>query len=126
MFVFKDSATTEIYTYLHTHSLHDSLPITNHKQHPAQLITNNHNIPSPKRQGPLQASYRVFLVGNHLLNVPHVDAPEGFSDSQLAHRSEEHTSELQSLMRISYAAFCLNKTTYIDKQYHKTITYNSI
>src|SRR3546814_8846055 len=25
------------------------------------------------------------------------------------HRSEEHTSELQSLMRISYAAFCLKK-----------------
>src|SRR3546814_10687481 len=28
-----------------------------------------------------------------------------------AGRSEEHTSELQSLMRISYAVFCLNKTT---------------
>src|SRR3546814_1850047 len=27
-------------------------------------------------------------------------------------RSEEHTSELQSLMRISYAVFCLNKKTY--------------
>src|SRR3546814_7009651 len=27
-------------------------------------------------------------------------------------RSEEHTSELQSLMRISYAVFCLKKTTY--------------
>src|SRR3546814_7782069 len=26
-------------------------------------------------------------------------------------RSEEHTSELQSLMRISYAVFCLNKQT---------------
>src|SRR3546814_5800899 len=26
-----------------------------------------------------------------------------------ANRSEEHTSELQSLMRISYAVFCLNK-----------------
>src|SRR3546814_5870492 len=26
------------------------------------------------------------------------------------HRSEEHTSELQSLMRTSYAVFCLNKT----------------
>src|SRR3546814_7621922 len=26
-----------------------------------------------------------------------------------AHRSEEHTSELQSLMRISYAVFCLKK-----------------
>src|SRR3546814_3899203 len=29
-----------------------------------------------------------------------------------AMRSEEHTSELQSLMRISYAVFCLQKTTY--------------
>src|SRR3546814_5463457 len=28
-----------------------------------------------------------------------------------AFRSEEHTSELQSLMRISYAVFCLKKTT---------------
>src|SRR3546814_6507722 len=27
------------------------------------------------------------------------------------HRSEEHTSELQSPMRISYAVFCLKKTT---------------
>src|SRR3546814_4821767 len=29
------------------------------------------------------------------------------------HRSEEHTSELQSLMRISYAVFCLKKKKYI-------------
>src|SRR3546814_4746825 len=29
--------------------------------------------------------------------------------SRLAGRSEEHTSELQSLMRISYAVFCLKK-----------------
>src|SRR3546814_4704546 len=28
---------------------------------------------------------------------------------KLSHRSEEHTSELQSLMRISYAVFCLKK-----------------
>src|SRR3546814_6726586 len=28
---------------------------------------------------------------------------------QAGHRSEEHTSELQSLMRISYAVFCLKK-----------------
>src|SRR3546814_8921648 len=32
-------------------------------------------------------------------------------------RSEEHTSELQSLMRISYAVFCLKKKTI--KSYHK-------
>src|SRR3546814_2672406 len=30
---------------------------------------------------------------------------------QVAARSEEHTSELQSLMRISYAVFCLTKKT---------------
>src|SRR3546814_6761412 len=34
-------------------------------------------------------------------------------------RSEEHTSELQSLMRISYAVFCLKKTT---QTYTYTIT----
>src|SRR3546814_4224098 len=31
-------------------------------------------------------------------------------------RSEEHTSELQSLMRISYAVFCLNKKTIMKTQ----------
>src|SRR3546814_1293920 len=31
--------------------------------------------------------------------------------SKSAERSEEHTSELQSLMRISYAVFCLKKKT---------------
>src|SRR3546814_2387457 len=30
---------------------------------------------------------------------------------RIQHRSEEHTSELQSLMRISYAVFCLKKKT---------------
>src|SRR3546814_10063223 len=32
------------------------------------------------------------------------------ADQACAKRSEEHTSELQSLMRISYAVFCLKKT----------------
>src|SRR3546814_4501799 len=31
-------------------------------------------------------------------------------------RSEEHTSELQSLMRISYAVFCLKKKTHKQKK----------
>src|SRR3546814_3895206 len=35
--------------------------------------------------------------------TPHYVHPPG----RLVHRSEEHTSELQSLMRISYAVFCL-------------------
>src|SRR3546814_9370404 len=36
-----------------------------------------------------------------------------------ATRSEEHTSELQSLMRISYAVFCLKTKTTQYKQQHK-------
>src|SRR3546814_10309110 len=41
-------------------------------------------------------------------------------------RSEEHTSELQSLMRISYAVFCLKKKNSIHVQnlIHKILEYN--
>src|SRR3546814_10912559 len=40
-------------------------------------------------------------------------------------RSEEHTSELQSLMRISYAVFCLKKKTKINVD-HTTYNDNTI
>src|SRR3546814_8999524 len=40
---------------------------------------------------------------------------------RLLRRLEEHTSELQSLMRISYAVFCLQTKTF-----HTTIVYTSI
>src|SRR3546814_1783980 len=39
-----------------------------------------------------------------------------FDQSEIDVRSEEHTSELQSLMRISYAVFCL-KTKQLNKQH---------
>src|SRR3546814_2879454 len=35
-----------------------------------------------------------------------------------ADRSEEHTSELQSLMRIAYAVFCWKKQNYDTRKYH--------
>src|SRR3546814_3959996 len=38
-----------------------------------------------------------------------VDSPLHMLEHAIAPRSEEHTSELQSLMRISYAVFCLKK-----------------
>src|SRR3546814_1777989 len=46
-----------------------------------------------------------------LLCVGHVGARrrEVTRSRRSRYRSEEHTSELQSLMRISYAVFCLNK-----------------
>src|SRR3546814_9328723 len=39
-----------------------------------------------------------------------VEVADGFTE--IDGRSEEHTSELQSLMRISYAVFCLKKNTH--------------
>src|SRR3546814_8396513 len=49
--------------------------------------------------------------------VPIEDSRLGRALGPSMARSEEHTSELQSLMRISYAVFCLNKKT---KQKTKT------
>src|SRR3546814_9216097 len=50
-------------------------------------------------------------------------APSGPTDAEaMKGRSEEHTSELQSLMRISYAVFCLNKQT----RRHNTTTSASL
>src|SRR3546814_7734882 len=47
-------------------------------------------------------------------------ASEAIGASELLSRSEEHTSELQSLMRISYAVFCLKKkTNHYTLPYHK-------
>src|SRR3546814_4712563 len=48
----------------------------------------------------------------HQAGPPHPERPARAhaSDAEAGdHRSEEHTSELQSLMRISYAVFCLKK-----------------
>src|SRR3546814_7880327 len=50
----------------------------------------------------------------------------GDRDQEQRQRSEEHTSELQSLMRISYAVFCLKKKNKSQPQkqrtqHHKTV-----
>src|SRR3546814_4767467 len=59
--------------------------------------------------------FRVFdltnmtgLVGQFYYEGAYQLAPD---EALLVERSEEHTSELQSLMRISYAVFCLKKKT---------------
>src|SRR3546814_1326528 len=55
-----------------------------------------------------------YLIDRHsartiFLLVTGLQAPLFLVAMNLAGRSEEHTSELQSLMRISYAVFCLKK-----------------
>src|SRR3546814_4621680 len=106
-FVFNDTATTEIYTYLHTLSLHDALPISPIFHVPPcsrQIRLARHwALGSVTRAGilwPLEASASV-PAGGHCHRRCRPECAIG--------RSEEHTSELQSLMRISYAVFCLKK-----------------
>src|SRR3546814_6898187 len=65
----------------------------------------------------------VDLVGDEVANLRM--HPPGLSKEyapigrQLPSRSEEHTSELQSLMRISYAVFCLKKKNTTQHKKHK-------
>src|SRR3546814_9102651 len=56
----------------------------------------------------------------------HLTGPEGPLVGQLKARSEEHTSELQSLMRITYAVFCLKKKHKSQQTKHKKITIHMI
>src|SRR3546814_3514452 len=69
-----------------------------------------------ERQGPVKerpaardgcGADRIALVGRQQFSS-HRPRP-GLLKNNIRLRSEEHTSELQSLMRISYAVFCLKK-----------------
>src|SRR3546814_9686194 len=57
-----------------------------------------------------------------LRNLVCVLDPDVSAALRSRNRSEEHTSELQSLMRISYAVFCLKKKTTTPKRQQSTTT----
>src|SRR3546814_2098167 len=80
----------------------------------------------------------LWMISSSILHIHLVSDATGETNHQIARaclvqfdgvrakehvwRSEEHTSELQSLMRISYAVFCLKKTT-TQQRTTTTITY---
>src|SRR3546814_1786156 len=68
----------------------------------------------------MRASGHVYLPA--CLHVDMLTCLQGFPPSCEASRSEEHTSELQSLMRISYAVFCLKKKKKSKRTQHKLQT----
>src|SRR3546814_3191839 len=70
-----------------------------------------HAFPAGRRNGraPAQVPRRRFGIGNPLIGDDARTRRGNAAQQSLADRSEEHTSELQSLMRISYAVFCLKK-----------------
>src|SRR3546814_4050459 len=94
-FFVNDTATTDIYTYLHTLSLHDALPICSMGVWMFSAMT------KARSSGEACSS----SAGR---TVPALFTRYSTSRSA-ASRSEEHTSELQSLMRNSYAVLCLKK-----------------
>src|SRR3546814_11542029 len=64
------------------------------------------------RDGQLKSAARLTLLHNGILAQNYVrikGRTTHIGDPEYVARSEEHTSELQSLMRISYAVFCLKK-----------------
>src|SRR3546814_1867543 len=70
-------------------------------------------IPPHRRQiGPDEdMTMPLNIAHDALYMIEYRDSPAVLvlADGEAAARSEEHTSELQSLMRISYAVFCLKK-----------------
>src|SRR3546814_3649235 len=85
----------------------------------ALVVNDKHDIHHVHDRGYVEAPVRVGAILGEL------DKTDLFR--RLAtRRSEEHTSELQSLMRISYAVFCLKKTkTQQNKQKQNTRHYHT-
>src|SRR3546814_3877389 len=77
--------------------------------------------PSYELEGYAMVAYGNYdaRIAEGALNLPVVD---GKAALRIAgqYRSEEHTSELQSLMRISYAVFCLKKKNIKSTKQHRT------
>src|SRR3546814_5008905 len=70
--------------------------VAGHAESAAHGITTGETMLGLNAEGWVYVSLTIFIVGIFWFGRAH-------------HRSEEHTSELQSLMRISYAVFCLKK-----------------
>src|SRR3546814_10888466 len=76
-------------------------------------------------RGPVAPSYAPLDRNPKLAPCPpsgsrRPTVPPARASSAPPTRSEEHTSELQSLMRISYAVFCLKKKKRLHNRRHRT------
>src|SRR3546814_10533038 len=82
------------------------------------------SIPFGQCLAPPLPAFNTATATRHFIHLIHFPAgrispsyssssPSSLLSSALSARSEEHTSELQSLMRISYAVFCLKKQNHV-------------
>src|SRR3546814_15658917 len=105
-FFFNDTATTDIYTWTHSFPTRRS----------SDLWKRCGNLFPPLRVGregqvrlPLLPMATRSYLGCLAQELGLKRGAELGTTATVEGRSEEHTSELQSLMRISYAVFCLKK-----------------
>src|SRR3546814_10033502 len=84
------------------------------RQHPLAMVARRHRFNDARQAGRVETGQQysgLYLCRSDWQPVfdryGRADAPQ--HQRQPLTRSEEHTSELQSLMRISYAVFCLKK-----------------
>src|SRR3546814_20915228 len=115
-FFFHAPAPTDIYTYCHTLSLPDALPISPPSTPPHK--GEGRSTESPAAQYPFFASH-AFIQAISSSCAAMTPSASAFTSRSVpcSSRSEEHKSELQSLMRISYAVFCLKKKKKKKQQY---------
>src|SRR3546814_1990664 len=116
---FNATATTEYYTDLHTLALHDPLPISDQRVQRRDLLLRRSPPDGPLLHVHRRAQAPAGAVGHLRPWLGHDvqrQADGGQSHAaqcdqlqRRAIRSEEPTSELQSLMRSSYAVFFLKK-----------------
>src|SRR3546814_10142601 len=102
MYFIHVTATTVIYTSLHTLSLHYARPISPSSGSDGCPRSRSRRPPSRSR-----ARYDRSPPCRGRKSRTRLPPASGTPCRCRARRSEEHTSELQSLMRISYAVFCL-------------------
>src|SRR3546814_11181769 len=98
VFFFHDTPTTEIYTYCHTLSLHE---LFRSRLPPERGLAERLRV----NRGTLRKALARLEYEGAITR--HVGRGTFIGHPPTTARSEEHTSELQSLMRNSYAVFCL-------------------
>src|SRR3546814_2967867 len=108
-----DPATPVIYTYCNTLSRHDARPICRVVVVDGFAIYDRiETRPEHRGRGLARAvMMKLEAIGREKGAVRGVLVATPDGRALYEGRSEEHTSELQSLMRISYAVFCLKKKT---------------
>src|SRR3546814_18423830 len=85
-FFFNDTATTEIYTYLHTLSLHDALPISIGIGHPSEIefpFAEKRRLPGRRRRETLQSRAGGCIVGGGITRLGEGEARDQRRDGDM-------------------------------------------